>query len=117
MHNARILRSIDPSATVIVSEPAFARRQFVLDHGATIVVDPSGSDIVVGAVMKATNGVGVDVAFDAAGSQAGLSSALPSIRPRGLYLDIGVFDESPQVNMNLVLTREITPKGKFRLFA
>lgn len=109
----KVLRSIDPSATVIVSEPAFARRQFALNHGATIVVDSSGSDptIVVGAVMKATNGVGVDIAFDAAGSQAGLDSALPSIRPRGLYLDIGVFDESPQVNMNLVLTREITIKA------
>lgn len=58
--------------------------------------------------MKATNGIGVDIAFDAAGSQVGLDSTLPSIRPRGMYLNIAVFDGSPQINMNLIVMREIT---------
>lgn len=67
--------------------------------------------------MKATNGIGVDVAFDAAGNQAGLDSALLSIRPRGVYLNLAIFDESPQVNMTLVLMREITLTGKFFFFS
>ena len=110
-----MFRSIDPSTTIIVSEPALARRQFALDHGATIVINPSGSEpaTVIEAVMKATNGIGVDIAFDAAGSQQGLDSALPSIRPRGMYLNIAVFDGSPQINMNLIVMREITLAGKF----
>jgi threonine dehydrogenase-like Zn-dependent dehydrogenase len=105
-------------ATVVVSEPALARRQFALDHGATIVIDPSESEpaTVVKAVMMATNGIGVDIAFDAAGSQAGLDAALPSIRSRGMYLDIAVFDGSPRVNMNLVVMRELTLAGKFSSF-
>ena len=72
---------------------------------------------VVGTVVKATNGIGVDIAFDAAGSQAGLDSALPSIRPRGVYVDIAIFDGSPRVNMNLIVTREITLVGIFFFFA
>jgi threonine dehydrogenase-like Zn-dependent dehydrogenase len=109
----KVLRSVDPSTTIIVSEPALARRQFALDHGATIVINPSGSEpaTVIEAVMKATNGIGVDIAFDAAGSQVGLDSALPSIRPRGMYLNIAVFDGSPQINMNLIVMREITLAG------
>ena len=63
-----------------MSEPALIRRQFALDHGATIVIDPSEPTAVVRAVMMATNGIGVDVAFDAAGSQAGIDAALPSLR-------------------------------------
>jgi threonine dehydrogenase-like Zn-dependent dehydrogenase len=98
-----------------VSEPALARRQFALDHGATIVIDPTKTEpaAFIGAVMKATNGIGVDVAFDAAGSQAGLDVALPSIRPRGMYLDVAVFKGSPQINMNLIVMRELTLVGKF----
>ena len=81
-------RSIDSLTTIVVSEPALARRQFALDHGATIVIDPSESEpaTVVEAIMKATNGIGVDIAFDAAGSHEGLDAALPSIRSRGMYL-------------------------------
>jgi len=109
----KVLRSIDPLTTIVISEPALARRQFALDHGATIVIDPSESEsaTVVGTVMKATNGIGVDIAFDAAGSQAGLDAALQSIRPRGMYLDIAVFKGSPQINMNLIVMRELTLAG------
>lgn len=101
-----------------MSEPALARRQFALDHGATIVIDPSESEpaTVVGAVLMATNGIGVDIAFDAAGIQGGLDATLPSIRTRGTYLAIAVFDGSPQINMNLVVMRELTLAGKFSSF-
>jgi threonine dehydrogenase-like Zn-dependent dehydrogenase len=118
IHNTGLLRSIDPLTTIVVSEPALARRQFAQDHGATIVIDPSDSDpaTVAGAVMKAMNGIGVDIAFDAAGSQAGLDAALASIRPRGMYTNIAVFKGSPEVNMNLIVMRELTLIGKFSLF-
>jgi hypothetical protein len=79
-----------------------------------ILLDPA---TITEAVLNATNGIGVDVAFDAAGSQEGLDSALPSIRPRGIFLDVGVFEESPRVNMNLIVMREITLAGKFFFFS
>ena len=115
--NTVLLRSIDPLTTIVVSEPALARRQFALEHGATIVIDPSESKpaTVLGVVMKATNGIGVDVVFDAAGSQAGLDAALPSLRPRGTYLNIAAFKESPRIDMNLIVMRELTLAGKFFL--
>ena len=44
LHNAGMSRSIDSLTTIVVSEPALARRQFALDHGITIVIDPSESE-------------------------------------------------------------------------
>ncbi|KAF8961445.1 chaperonin 10-like protein [Flammula alnicola] len=115
----KVLRTIDPSSTILVSEPALLRRELALKHGATNVIDPlspsdSGSpspDSVPTAVLKATNGLGVDVAFDAAGIQASLDAALLSIRPRGTFVNVSIWEAIPRVNMNLILMREITVTG------
>ncbi|KAF9477659.1 alcohol dehydrogenase GroES domain protein [Pholiota conissans] len=115
----KVLRSIDPLSTVLVSEPASLRRELALKHGATIAIDPltpseSGSPspaTVPTAALKATNGIGVDVAFDAAGLQASVDAALMSLRPKGTFVNVAIWEFDPKVSMNLILIRELNVTG------
>lgn len=112
-------RSIDPESPIFVSEPALQRRELALKHGATHVIDPlapseSGSPsptTVPSAVLKATNGLGVDIAFDAAGIQASVDAALQSLRPKGTFVNVAIWEFDPKVSMNLILMRELNVTG------
>ncbi|GLB39685.1 putative alcohol dehydrogenase GroES-like domain [Lyophyllum shimeji] len=106
----KILRSFDPSATIVTSEPALLRRQQALKHGATHVFDPLDMDVPE-AVMKATRGVGVDVAFDAAGVQGSIDAAMQSVRPRGTIVNVAIWEKSASVNMNIIVMKEIHLTG------
>jgi threonine dehydrogenase-like Zn-dependent dehydrogenase len=108
-----VLRSIDPSSNVIVSEPASRRRELAVAHGATHVLDPTGisAEAIAAEVQKANNGLGVDFVFDAAGIQAGLDAGLMSLRPRGVFINVAGWERSPRVDMNMILIREITLTG------
>lgn len=106
------LRSFDPNALIIVSEPALLRRQTATEHGATHALDPIHSN-VTRRVFELTGGVGVDVAFDAAGVQATLDAAIGSVRPRGTVLNVAVWEKSAVVDMNHILVKEINLTGKF----
>lgn len=111
---------MDPASVIIQSEPASGRRALALKHGATSVVDPlapsadglPSSSTLHTAVMELTNGVGVDVAFDAAGIQASIDAALFNVRPRGTFVNVAIWEESPRVNMNLITAREINVTGE-----
>ncbi|KAJ3517064.1 hypothetical protein NLJ89_g736 [Agrocybe chaxingu] len=108
----KILRSFGPTSTIIVSEPAQIRRNLASKHGATLVLDPlNPNDPVDAAVLKATNGVGVDVVFDATGVQAAVDTALLSVRPHGTFVNIAIWEQRPSLDMNLVVFREITVTG------
>ncbi|KXN81207.1 (R,R)-butanediol dehydrogenase [Leucoagaricus sp. SymC.cos] len=105
----KVVRSLDPTATILVSEPASIRRQFALEHGATHVFDPLKEQIpqAVRQIVPA----GVHVAFDAAGVQATLDSCLFSLRPRGTYLNVAIWETNATVNVNLILSRELNVTG------
>ncbi|KAL4269476.1 zinc-containing alcohol dehydrogenase family protein [Pleurotus pulmonarius] len=81
----KVLRSIDTTSTIIVSEPAAIRRQFALKHGATIAHNPLEKDIV-SVVLEATGGDGVEKAFDAAGIQPSIDACLAKIDPMIILL-------------------------------
>ncbi|CAA7263286.1 unnamed protein product [Cyclocybe aegerita] len=107
-----ILRAFGPTSTIVVSEPAQIRRNLASKHGATLVLDPlNPNNPVDAAVLKATNGVGVDVAFDATGVQAAVDTALLSVRPHGTFVNIAIWEQRPSLDMNLVVFREITVTG------
>ncbi|KAH9474414.1 (R,R)-butanediol dehydrogenase [Psilocybe cubensis] len=108
----KVLRSRDPSAVVILSEPASGRRNLALKHGATSAVDPTAkrspsSDILHDTVAELTNGRGVDVAFDAAGIQASIDACLLNLRPRGTLVNVAIWENNPTININLITGREI----------
>lgn len=86
------------------------RREQALAHGATHVFDPTQKDIPQ-AVKGATGGVGVDIAFDAAGIQASIDAALGSLRPRGVLLNVAIWEKKAMVDMNTIVMKEIIVTG------
>jgi len=107
----KVLRYIDANSTIIVAEPAALRRDLASRHGATVVVDPTVSDISK-AVLEAT-GVGVHVAFDAAGLQATVDAAFASVRARGTIVNVALWESGVKVgvDMNALLLKEIALTG------
>ncbi|KAG5352461.1 hypothetical protein C0989_002171 [Termitomyces sp. Mn162] len=91
-------------------KPTVLRRQQALKNGATLSLDPVSVDVPE-AVTKATGGIGVDIAFDAAGIQASLDAALHSVRPRGTVVNVAVWEKTATVDVNLFWTKEIFLTG------
>ncbi|KAL0946165.1 hypothetical protein HGRIS_012428 [Hohenbuehelia grisea] len=106
----KVLRSIDPASAIIVSEPTSLRRERAQTHGATLVVNPLEVDLHA-AVLGATNNKGVDVAYDAAGIKASLEAAMLCVRPRGLIMNVAIWETNPNINMNLMVMKEIRITG------
>lgn len=77
---------------VLVSEPSAERRAIISALGAT-VVDPVNEDLAA-AVASLTEGEGVDVAFDAAGVGAAISSSLASLVPGGRVVVVAIHERT-----------------------
>ncbi len=102
---------MDPTGTVLVSEPVKARRRFALEHGATQVFDPTKDKVPL--AVKAIVAPGVHLAFDAAGSQASLDTCLFSLRPRGTYVNVAIWEKTATVDINLILAKELNFTGMY----
>jgi S-(hydroxymethyl)glutathione dehydrogenase / alcohol dehydrogenase len=76
------------AARIIVSDPVAGRRDAALNFGATDVLDPTTDDVVA-TCQDLTRGVGVDYAFDAAGSAALLDAGLRATRRGGATVGVG----------------------------
>ena len=90
---------------IIVSEVASRRREFAKQFGAHCVLDPTKDDIVA-RVRELCDGSGVNVAFDAAGAQAGLDQAIQAIRVRGTLVNIAVWEKTATITPNWLVFRE-----------
>ncbi|KAL8702924.1 MAG: hypothetical protein Q9201_003904 [Fulgogasparrea decipioides] len=90
---------------IIASEVAPGRQEFAKRFGADYVLDPTKDDIVA-RVRELCGGVGADIAFDAAGVQAGLDQALKAIRAQGTLVNIAVWEKRAQLQMNDLVFRE-----------
>jgi S-(hydroxymethyl)glutathione dehydrogenase / alcohol dehydrogenase len=77
------------AARVVVSDPVAERREAAARFGATDAIDPTSSDVVA-ACQELTAGIGVDYAFDAAGSPALLGVGLAATRRGGTTVGVGV---------------------------
>jgi len=87
------------ASKIIVSDPLAARREAALHFGATDVIDPAQTD-VIGACYAATNGIGVDYAFDAAGHHKLVEAGLFATRYGGTTVMVG----APAADQNLTLS-------------
>lgn len=103
-------RSIDPTSTIVVSEPAAIRRQFALKHGATIAHNPLEKDIV-SVVLEATGGEGVEKAFDAAGIQPSIDACLGSLRSRGTIVLVAIWEHPAKIDPMTILLKELFLTG------
>lgn len=84
---------------IIVSEVASRRKAFAKQFGAHYVLDPTKDDIVA-RVRELCGGSGVNVAFDAAGVQAGLDQALRSVRAGGTWVNIAIWEKTATITPN-----------------
>ena len=77
---------------VCASEPLPHRRAVALRFGAAAVFDPADVD-VVREIKDRTDGYGVDVAFEAAGSEAATIQAIQALRPGGTLVLLGYWTQ------------------------
>ncbi|RME85271.1 MAG: alcohol dehydrogenase [Caldilineae bacterium] len=90
------------AAQILMTEPLDYRRAFALDYVADEVFDPRNED-VVSAVLDATNGRGVDIAFEAAGALETPEQGAEMLRPGGTLVLCGI----PGPEDRLVLTASV----------
>jgi (R,R)-butanediol dehydrogenase/meso-butanediol dehydrogenase/diacetyl reductase len=95
---------------VIVVEPAAARKAKAQGAGADVVLDPIGTD-VPDAIREVTGGAGADVAFECAGIDAVLASAIGSVRPGGTVVNVAIWGHVPQVAVNELVFSEVSVIG------
>jgi threonine dehydrogenase-like Zn-dependent dehydrogenase len=79
-------------------------------HGATYALNPTHHNVPE-VVLHITGGIGVDIAFDAAGVQTSVDTAIASVRPRGTVVNVASWDELPKIEMNRLVSKEITLIG------
>lgn len=91
--------------TIIVSEISSGRKRYAQEFGAHHIIDPSQDDLVA-EVRRLTDGEGVDIAFDAAGVQIGVDTALSAIKARGMLVNIAIWETRATLNMNDMVFRE-----------
>lgn len=93
------------ASKIIVSEVASRRKEFAKQFGAHHVLDPTKDDVVA-RVRELCGGSGADVAFDAAGVQAGLDQAIQAIRARGTLVNIAIWEKTATITPNRLVFRE-----------
>ncbi len=76
------------AARIIVSDPVAGRRDYAANFGATDILDPTQDDVVARS-LELTGGIGVDYAFDGAGSSALISAGLQASRIGGTTVMVG----------------------------
>lgn len=86
-------------------EVAKARKENAIKFGATMVLDPTQVDVPQ-EIKKITGKGGVDVAFDAAGIQATLVSAVNSVRAGGQVVVTSIWEKEVSINPNLFVFAE-----------
>ena len=98
------------AATVYVTEPLDYRRAFARKYGADAAFDPETED-VVDAILAATGGRGVDVAFEAAGAAETPDQAAQVTRPGGKVIVIGIpYDDTMTLTASVVRRKGLTVK-------
>jgi len=95
------------AGAVYVSEPAQARRKKATVHQADVVFDPFTTD-VVSECKRLTDGDGVDIAFDCAGVQASLDCVIASTRPRGMIMNVALWEAKATFDPMALLATEKT---------
>jgi threonine dehydrogenase-like Zn-dependent dehydrogenase len=90
-HAVQLLRLVG-AAPVIAVDPLPAARQRALDFGADLALDPRAPDIAE-KIEAATNGKGLDAAFDFAGVSAVREQAVAALARNGMLVLVGLTPE------------------------
>lgn len=92
-----------------VAGRSYKRCELARKHGASEVFDAGDPTVdVVQQTIRATDGRGADVVFDCAGTQVTLDTALYAVRPGGTIMNVAAWKGNSNIDMNILLSREIT---------
>lgn len=90
---------------IIVSDFSAFRLDMAMTLGATRTVNPGKGESLEQAVAEATNGKGVDQAFECVGREETLTSAIHLLRKKGQATVVGIFEQPPA---SFPITRMVT---------
>lgn len=90
---------------VLVIEKSDTKKSFAEKLGAAAVINPDGTDAVE-AVFELTDGLGVDVSFECAGSGAALRTAMEVTCGAGAVCVVGIFPGPVEFDFNALMSRE-----------
>ncbi|WP_167476449.1 2,3-butanediol dehydrogenase [Nocardia arthritidis] len=82
---------------VAISQPAGTRGERAVAFGADLVLDPRTEDVAA-RVREQTDGLGVHVSFDTAGSKSTLDTALAAIRKRGRAVNLALWEHPVEID-------------------
>lgn len=91
---------------IIVAEVAAQRQVLAKQFGATHVIDPLKQDIVQEAKDLSDDGQGPQISIDCAGLAATLKSACLATRPRGIIVNVAIWEKAIEFNPNLLVFGE-----------
>ena len=100
--------------TVVISDPSAERRAVATGIGVDVALDPSSTDVAA-AVRDLTGGQGADVAFEAVGIAATVAQAHDVVRYGGTVVWIGNNVRVIDVDMQQVVTRELSVLGTYAM--
>ena len=110
------------ATTIIAVDTVPARLEMAKRMGADFVVDFKAEDPVE-AIMRLTDGRGVDVAIEALGTQATFESSLRVLRPGGVLSSLGVYSSDLKIPLDAFaaglgeksIRTSLCPGGKERM--
>lgn len=95
------------ASEIVISDPVENRRRFAEAHGATHAIDPAQTDF-------SQFEEHFDCYIDASGNARAIDAAIPTIRPGGIAVLVGMGGERLELPIALLQHREITLTGTFR---
>lgn len=100
------------AARIIVSDLSDNRLAVAKKMGADVVINPGKEDFDE-RIMAETDGAGVDVSIEAVGIESTVKQALDALKLSGQAIWIGNNSPTITINMQQVVTRELTVQGSF----
>lgn len=88
--------------SIIVSEVAAERRALATLFGATQVVNPLTEDVVAVTKAASSDGGGATASFDCAGLQQTIEVACRAVRPRGIVVNVAIWEKPVSFDLNLL---------------
>lgn len=104
-----ILRAVGVTEIYNV-EISTIRKEKVRAAGSTLVIDPTGED-VVSRVRELTGGRGVDVAFECVAASSALQAAMDATRSGGTVVNVSIWSHNADINLFGLTMRELNLVG------
>ncbi len=98
------------ASLVVVAEIAETRKEMARKIGADAVIDPQEEDVAE-AVSRLTDGVGVDVSFDAAGAQETFRTAFQATARGGKVVNVAIWEQEIELDPNEMVLSEVEVVG------